>query len=93
LQADQLLRERSYPIDVTAAPPKVRPHVAANGPTQARKRLSERRDVSLPHGIVLVARSEHAHAPHAVALLRPRRERPRCRAAEERDELAPLQSR
>jgi hypothetical protein len=33
LQADQLLRERSYPIDVCAVPPKVDPHVAANGPT------------------------------------------------------------
>jgi len=29
LQADQLLRERSYPIGVTAAPTKVHPHVAA----------------------------------------------------------------
>jgi hypothetical protein len=26
LQADQLLRERSYSIDVTAVPPKVDPH-------------------------------------------------------------------
>jgi hypothetical protein len=43
LQADQLLRERSYPIVVTAAPPKVHPHVAAIDPTQVRKRLSERR--------------------------------------------------
>ena len=31
LQADQLLRERSYPIDVSASPPKVDPHVAAIG--------------------------------------------------------------
>jgi hypothetical protein len=38
LQADQLLRERSYPIDVTAGPTKVDPHVAAIGPTQVRKR-------------------------------------------------------
>jgi hypothetical protein len=35
LQAYQLLRERSYPIDVSTAPPKVDPHVAAIGPTQA----------------------------------------------------------
>jgi hypothetical protein len=28
LQADQLLRERSYPIDVSAAPPKVHHHDA-----------------------------------------------------------------
>jgi hypothetical protein len=89
LQTDQLLREPSYPIDVTAVPSKVHPHVAAIGPTQVRKRLRERRKESLPHGIVFVARYEHADVPHSVALLRARRERPRRRAAKERDELAP----
>jgi hypothetical protein len=49
--------------------------------------LRERREATLLLGIVLVAPSyEHADAPnYAVALLRPRRERPRRRAAEERD--------
>jgi hypothetical protein len=89
LQADQLLRERSYPIFVTAAPTKVHPHVATIGPTQVHKRLSERRDVSLPLRIVFVKRHEHADAPHPVALLRPCHHRPRRRAPEERDELAP----
>jgi hypothetical protein len=79
LQTDQLLRERSCPVDVTAAPTKVYPHVAANGPTQVRKRLRERRNVSLPH-IVFVARHEHADAPHTAFLLRARRQRPRRRA-------------
>jgi hypothetical protein len=51
LQADQLLRERSYPIDVTAGPTKVDPHVAAIGPTQVRKRLREREELSLPQGL------------------------------------------
>jgi hypothetical protein len=90
LQADQLLRERSYPIDVTAAPPKVHPHVAAVGPTQARKRLRERRVATLPLRIVFVVRHEHADAPHPLALLRPRRERPRHRAAaDSSDEFTP----
>jgi hypothetical protein len=93
LQADQLLRERLYPIDVSAGPTKVDPHVAAIGPTQGRKRLRERRDVRLLHGIVFIAPHEHADAPHLAALLRARRERPRRRAAKERDEIAPLQSR
>src|SRR5262249_8665111 len=88
-QADQLLRERSYPIDVSAGPTKVHPHVAAIGPTQVRKRLSERRDHSRRRAIVFVAPHDHADVPHAVALLRARQERPRRRAAEERDELAP----
>src|SRR5262249_4785071 len=82
LHADQLLRERSCPIGVTGVPPNVHPHVAAIGPTQVRKRLREPSDVSLRRGIVFVERDEHADAPHALALLRARRERPRRRASE-----------
>src|SRR5262249_15124421 len=89
LQADQLLRERSYPIDVTAAPTKVHPHVAAIGPTQVRKRLHERRLAKLHLRIVFVERHEHADAPYAVALLRTRRERPRRRTPEPHDKVAP----
>jgi len=93
LQADQLLRERSYPIDVIAVPPKIHPHVLAIGPTQVRKSLGERRVAKLPLRIVFVVRHEHTDAPHTVALLRARRERPCRRAAEERDEVAPSKSR
>src|SRR5262249_2954863 len=92
LLAGQLLRERSYPIDVIAVPTKIRPHVAGIGPTQVRKRLSERSDASLRHGIVFVGPHEHAAAPDAVALLRPRRVRPRRRASKPRDELPPSHS-
>src|SRR5262249_26990117 len=94
-QADQLLRGRSYPIDVSDVPPKVHPHVAALDPTQARKRLRERRERrgdSPPHGIGFLAPYEQADAPHAVALLRARRKRPSRRAAEESDERAALHS-
>jgi hypothetical protein len=55
LQTDQFVRERSHPIGVNARPTKVDPHVAAIGPPQVRKRLRERKDVSLQHGIVVVA--------------------------------------
>jgi hypothetical protein len=89
LQADQLLRDPSYPIDVAAVPPKVHPQAAAIGPTQVRKRLRKRRVAKLPLRIVFVEPHEHADPPHAVALLRPRRERPPRRAAESRDEFAP----
>src|SRR5262249_5261260 len=34
------------------------------------------------------AAQDCTNTPHALALLRPRRERPRCRTAEQRDELA-----
>jgi ABC-type uncharacterized transport system substrate-binding protein len=39
--------KRSYPIDITAAPTKVHPHVAAIGPIQVRKGLRERGEFKL----------------------------------------------
>src|SRR6516164_11312004 len=56
VQADQLLRERSCPIDVSASPPNVDPHVVAIGPTQVRKGLRERRVAALLLRIVFVVR-------------------------------------
>ena len=51
----------------------------------ASRPVTEAVAVFVPH--------EHADAPDAVALLCARRERPcRCRAAEERDEVAPVHS-
>src|SRR5262249_41729020 len=58
----------------------------------ARKLLRERRDESLRHRIIFVVRHEHADAPYALSLLRARRERVHRRAAEERDERAPVHS-
>src|SRR6516164_7346160 len=89
-QAYQLPRERSYAIGVSAAPTKVHPQVAAIGPTQVHKCLSERRVATLLLGIVFFALHEHADPSHALALLRACRQRPRCSsAAEKRDEIAP----
>ena len=65
-------------------------HIAADGPIQLLQRLQERRETCLKFRIVRSYGHEHPDAPHAVALLRTRRERPRRRAAEQRDELAPL---
>ena len=56
--------------------------------TQVRKRLRERGEVRLRLWIVFVVPHEHADAPHAVALLRARRERPHRRAAKSGDEFA-----
>ena len=66
VQTDQLLRERSYPTGVIASPTNVHPNVAGIAPTQVRNRLSERRNVSLPQGIVFVARHEHADPCNSV---------------------------
>jgi putative ABC transport system substrate-binding protein len=66
---------------------------SAIGPTQVRKRLSERREIRLRPRIVFVAPSyEHADAPHPVGLLRPCRERPDCRCTNPRNELPPPHS-
>jgi hypothetical protein len=51
--------------------------------------LRERREAKLRLRIVLVVLSEHADPPHALGLLRPRREWPRRRRAKPRDELSP----
>jgi hypothetical protein len=67
LQTGQLPRGRSYPIEVTAAPAKVHPHVAAVGPTQAREHLSETnfgmfaRDIARRHPVAR-RESDNLHA-------------------------------
>jgi hypothetical protein len=83
------MRERSHPIGVKVAPPKVYPQVATIGPTQVRERLRGRRVATLSLRIVFVVRHEHADPPHAVTLLRSRHHRPRRRARKPRDELSP----
>src|SRR5262245_65574297 len=80
-------------VGIAQGPADVDPHVAAVGPAQLLQPLQERCVAGLPFRIVLDQVREHADAPHPVGLLRPRRERPRGRrAADERDEIAPLHS-
>ena len=50
--------------------------------------ISERRVARLRFQIVSGARAEHPDAPHVLALLRTRLQRPRRRAAEQRDGVA-----
>src|SRR5450759_3004332 len=65
--------------------------VAALSPAKSLKLLRERSDAEFGLRVVPGDAREHADAPHTLALLRARGERPRCcRAAEEGDELAPL---
>ena len=51
-------------VDIAGAPAVIDPHVAAVGPTQARKRLSECGEETLRRGIDFIARHEHADASH-----------------------------
>jgi hypothetical protein len=77
-------------IGITDAPAGVDPHVAAINPAQLLQALQECREASLALRIVRRQAHEHANASHLLRLLRARRERPRGRADEKRDELAPL---
>ena len=73
---------------VPGSPSVVDAQVSADGPAQRLEPLQECCDARLSFRILCGEGVEHADAPHPFALLRPRRERPRCSAAEERDEGA-----
>jgi hypothetical protein len=75
--------------NISCGPAGVDPHVAADAPAQRLQPWQERPDAGLIFLIVRGCGQEHTDAPHAVALLRPRRHRPRRRASETRDELSP----
>jgi hypothetical protein len=63
-------------------------NVIADGPAQSLHPLQKCSVADLHVRIVRCVGHERAHAPHGLALLRARRERPRRRAANKRNELA-----
>src|SRR5262249_38395393 len=79
-----------FAVNVARGPVIVRLDVASFRPTQALQRLAERRNARLCLRIALGKAHQHADPPHPAGLLRLRRNRPRGRAAEKRDELAPF---
>src|SRR6516164_2057502 len=89
--ADKLRRVGLDACGVGASRAIVDLQVAALAPALFLHRLPECRHASYHFRIVCGKAAEHADPPHAVALLRARREWP-CgrRRAEQRDELAPL---
>ena len=66
--------------------------VGAFGPAQFAQLLPQDGKSRLALGVDLGIVHDHAKPPLAMALLRSRRERPRRRTAEERDELAAFHS-
>jgi hypothetical protein len=65
--------------------------VVAVGPAELRQALQQRCVAGLRIQIVFAYARENAHAPHSLALLRMRPERPcRRRAAEQRNERPPF---
>src|SRR5262249_52774870 len=74
---------------IASTPAGVDPHVAAVGPAQLLQPLHERRETGLTIRIVRGLANEPSDPPHLLGLLRLCRKRPRRRASEQRDELAP----
>jgi hypothetical protein len=62
----------------------------ADGPSHLLQPLQKRRVAGLHLRVARRPGHERTHAPHLLALLRSRRERPRRRTAEEGEELAPF---
>src|SRR5262249_52108915 len=78
------------PSGLRNAPPIVDREIATDGPAQLLEALLERGDAPLGLRITLSQHHQHPDPPHAVGLLRPHRQRPRRRTAEQRDERAAL---
>src|SRR5262249_34545339 len=92
-ECDQFRRVSASPLRITRAPADVNASIAFVGPVQLCQRLCERQEAGLSCRIVCRETHEYANAPHALALLRARRERPSGnRTAKQRDELAPPHS-
>src|SRR5262249_14075575 len=96
---DHVRRERDQFRDISAVvslvqiPAMLDLHVAADRPAQLLQTLQERRAACWRNGFPRRLAHEHADAPHALPLLRPRRERPpNRRAAEQRDDIAAVHS-
>ena len=91
LQRDEFLRKSLQRLGVKRPPARVDPDVAAVRPPELLESLPECGDVGLSFRVTLGIAHQHADPPHPVGLLRTRRERPSGRrAAQQRDELAPL---
>src|SRR5262245_6211543 len=88
-ERDHFRHVLAHAFGTLGSQPIVDANVAADGPAQLLQALQQCREAGLPFRIVRGERREHPDAPHSLAVLRLRRDRPRCRAAEQRDELAP----
>ena len=75
-ERDQFRRVSANAVGIACGPASIDPHIAAVGPAQLLQPLQERRDAGLRFRIVRGCGHEHADAPHPLALLRARRERP-----------------
>src|SRR5262249_14909936 len=90
---NELGGKRRQSLGFAAGEAKLKGDVAPLGPAQFLQSLLERAEAPRPFRIALGEALQHADPPHALALLRAHRERPRHRrTTEQRDELAPPHS-
>src|SRR5215470_14776740 len=90
-ERDQFRRMFANALHIAPGPAGIDLHIATIGPAQLLQALPERRDAGFCLRIIHGEWYEHADAPHPLGLLRARCERPRSRrAAEQREEVAPL---
>src|SRR5262249_43463682 len=83
----------SNAFGIAASPTRLDSQIAALHPAEPPQFSLKRRKAPVHFRIVSHGDLQHADPPHALGLLRPRRQRPRCRrAAEQRDELAAVHS-
>ena len=88
--ADQLFGKGPRLVGIGTSPTRIDPDIAAFGPAQFLKPLSQCRNTSLSFRVVFAISQQQTDAPHPLRLLRACRERPRSRRnAKNRDELAP----
>src|SRR5215472_739422 len=87
LQCNQIFREHLILICFARPKTDVDVDVATRRPSELLDPLQESGKARLYVRLVLSGGQQHANAPHPLTLLRARRERPRDRTAEQRDEL------
>ena len=90
--AHEIRRGGTCPFGISLRPANIEAHVAAVAPAQLLQRRAQAGEARLPVSVALGEAQQHTDPPHAFALLRARRERPRRRAAQQRDERTSLQS-
>src|SRR5262249_2926497 len=86
---DEVSHERRQPVVLAVQPVVLHCHILTLDVAGFVEAFAERS--GLAHGGLGRPAVDEAHDRHR-RLLRPRRKRPRCRAAEQRDELAPFHS-
>jgi hypothetical protein len=91
LEPNEFARIHSLPIEVRRTPPNFQAHIPTIGPTQLSRCSNKAGKPENPLGVVLAKSHENADATN-LGLLRVRRERPRRRAAEQCDAIAPVHS-